>query len=414
MHSPHAEAMSSQQDAIVIDDDDDGVGTPQPASLQTVIPDRAQLERERLARVRARQAAQGSTEARAAPRAHTPTTPSARHAPAVPNLPTPPSSQSTAGPSSPSVQDRKRRASQDPPLTWSAYTPKRRTTSAQPARKPKPSAPSPVAQRHATSASAPQPNAPSGRYTPIRSTDRFWRGAIKVGRQAHTGDLQSLCSQHTLWYSSRGCAPPCNTVAAQRTAPCTTHVVRRGDRLAPVALSPCPSDIHRQSAAWRCTARSKYPPTRLLPVQRRIQLGDGRACQAPPWCAAAQQAPPPILCDARPSSHLYWQSVAGGLVAVRKCRSAHSPRCSTCKTFPRTPQSQQANARLASSSARSWSGCCTHSACRVRIPYLKDYKPTRLSAPQHTSSQVGRCPKSRVGARSPVRVLDACTMLCVR
>ncbi|WFC95175.1 hypothetical protein MBRA1_001822 [Malassezia brasiliensis] len=157
--------MSSQQDAIVIDDDDDKVGTPQPASLQTIIPDRAQLEQERLARVRARQAAQGLTEARATPRSYTPAGTDAEQVPAVPDQPVPPSSQSTTELLLPRVQERKRRASQDPPLTWSAYTPKRCTTAAQPARNLK--------------TTAPPPNGPTGRYTPIRSTDRFWRGAFK-------------------------------------------------------------------------------------------------------------------------------------------------------------------------------------------------------------------------------------------
>lgn len=360
LRSPHAEAMSSQQNAIVIDDDDDdSTGMSQPASLQQVIPDRAQLERERLARVRARQDAQGHTGARAAPRAQSPTTPTVERTPAAPNPPTSSSSQSAAGPSSPTVPSRKRRASQDPPLTWSAYTPKRRTTPAQPARESKPSAPSPTPKRTVPAAPAPQPSGPSDRYTPIRSTDRFWRGAIKVGGRAHTGDLQPLCTQYALWNASRGRAAPRDAVATERTPACAAHVVRRGDRLALTSLPPRSGDVHRQSAARRCTAQSQYSPTRLLPMQRCVQLGNGCASQAPPRCAAAQQAPAPLLCDARPRGHFYGKPIAGGLVAVRECRSVGSPRCSTCRIFHHTLPSQRACARRASSSVCSWSGCCT-------------------------------------------------------
>lgn len=162
--------MSSREGAIVIDDDDE---TLPSASLAHIIPDRAQLERERLARVCQREeephrdavtqsASQPTSRSELKESTSAPYIPQSGVQDALTGVT--PICSANVTPSARSSQSQKRRASPEAPSTWHAYIPKRRA----------PNSASTFAQRTATVSSS------GSRYAPVQGSDRFWRGAIKV------------------------------------------------------------------------------------------------------------------------------------------------------------------------------------------------------------------------------------------
>ncbi|WFC99177.1 hypothetical protein MYAM1_001921 [Malassezia yamatoensis] len=180
-------AMSSLDQAIVIRDDDDDGDEPIGASLMKhVIPDRAQLERERIARRLERGGREvcinEATGAKNSQDGLAPGTGQSKTSRTLSNAQVRELDQARL--------DKKRLADQEPVLSWTSYTPKRRaetkdtagwrsapstsTSSSEPVPFVEPQ---PSEQRQGT-ASYQESNA--NRYKPIQATDRFWRGAIKV------------------------------------------------------------------------------------------------------------------------------------------------------------------------------------------------------------------------------------------
>lgn len=247
--------MSSRDRPIVIDDDDP-VEPAQP-SLSSLIPDRIQLERERLERVRKREEARRAEEARASP----------QQPAGIPNIqerkPVPPHGQRVAGSTLSSKGETagsrigKRRATEDPPVTWNNYTPKRRATN----EKAKPKS---IPEENPQQQTVPNTNYSSTRYTPIQSGDRFWRGAIKVRCITHPGNLQSVRASDECRDSARPDSPSCNARERQWTAARSAHFIRCGHRLALDHFPPGACDVHRQSTQRRPSTRPYYPKTRVL------------------------------------------------------------------------------------------------------------------------------------------------------
>lgn len=188
--------IMASREAIVVDDADDAPSAA-PRSLASIIPDRAQLERERLARA-AKRAAQAVDRAPTAGPSTIarPSTPQRAQvpvpAPAAERTPEAPSATerapATASLSAARGTPRAKRPGSPTQADWGSYVPKRRAGAAT-------SASGPYAGWKSADVPRASPSSEtSSRYTPISAADRFWRGAIKVWCPAHAGDLQPLCA----------------------------------------------------------------------------------------------------------------------------------------------------------------------------------------------------------------------------
>ena len=248
--------IMASREAIVVDDADDAPGAA-PRSLASIIPDRAQLERERLARA-AKRAAQAVDRAPAAapstaagpstpPRAGAPVAgPAAESAPealsatekarAAASLPAAGGTPRAKRPASPTQAD------------WGAYVPKRRAGAAT-------SAAGPYAGWKSADVPRASPSSEtSPRYTPISAADRFWRGAIKVRCAAHPGDVQPVRTTRQGRHAPRRGAAAGHGDERERPAARAAHLVRCRDGMAAHSLPLGARDVHRESPAWRPSA----------------------------------------------------------------------------------------------------------------------------------------------------------------
>ncbi|WFD43266.1 hypothetical protein MPSI1_001927 [Malassezia psittaci] len=185
--------MSSLDQAIVIQDDDDDDDQPIVASsMKRAIPDRAQLERERIARRRERD----SREVCISETASAKNTQGGLAPGTTQHKATRPLSTVQAQESEQARQARKRSADQEHVLSWTSYTPKRRaetkdtagwwsapSTSTSSSKTSQFSESQYTEQRQGTASCQ---ESTANRYKPIQATDRFWRGAIKVGSSSLT------------------------------------------------------------------------------------------------------------------------------------------------------------------------------------------------------------------------------------
>lgn len=202
----------------------DGAESPDaPRSLLSLVPDRAQLEQERLRRAAQRERA---------------TNPRKRERPTSP----------------------------DSPVTPAVKVPLR-------AGAPLSSASAPSSgEKHSSDVTVPAPvraalQDSDMRFAPISSSDRFWRGAIKVRAftLTDTGRIQSLRTCVALWNAPRASAFASNRDGRGWSGARTSGVLRRRYRLARAHYPSRRAGLVRRQSAYGRSARSIRAASWVLP-----------------------------------------------------------------------------------------------------------------------------------------------------